>query len=78
MTTDSIWCKPEYQVHCNNGWSGRLSADALGITICMYAYSHCSFIQDEIHARVCDLHYHRLRAYMPGHAEIAAILRAID
>ena len=32
-----------YQVNCVNVFEGTLSADALGITTCLYAYSHLSF-----------------------------------
>ncbi len=32
-------------VSCENGYEGKLSADALGIAACLYAYSHLSFGQ---------------------------------
>lgn len=67
-----------FQVSCDNYWQGQLSADALGIVGCLYAYSHLSFGGPESFARICAGHYHRLRGYMMGHAEMAAILRAID
>ena len=67
-----------YQVSCENGYDGKLSADALGITACLYAYSHLSFSEDEALAEVCAKHYHRLREYMLQHLEASRILGAID
>lgn len=67
-----------YQVSCDNFWSGELSADALGITACLYAYSHLSFLEDLRFARLCADHYHLLRHYMCEHAEASEILGAID
>ena len=32
-----------FHVKCQNMYEGDLSADALGITSCLYAYSHLSF-----------------------------------
>ena len=67
-----------FNVSCENGFEGLLSADALGITVCLYAYSHLSFSGkggfDEIYAR----QYHWLRDYMLEHPEASAILGAID
>lgn len=67
-----------FDLQCDNYWSGELSADALGIVSCLYAYSHLSFGGPEPFARICAEHYHRLRLYMMEHAEVAAILGAID
>ena len=67
-----------FQISCDNCWTGQLSADALGITACLYAYSHCSFSKDETFGRLCAQHYHLLRHYMYEHPEVAAILGAID
>ena len=67
-----------YQVSCINGYEGTLSADALGITACLYAYSHLSFSSNAVFAEMCANHYHWLRAYMLDHDEAAAILAAID
>ena len=54
-STDAV-----FHVTCDNMFEGDLSADALGITACLYAYSHLSF-SDGRFARVCTCHYHRLR-----------------
>jgi hypothetical protein len=67
-----------YQVSCDNYFAGALSAGALGITACLYAFSHCSFSRDEPLGKLCAQHYHWLRAYMYDHPEVAAILGAID
>ena len=66
-----------FEVICDNCHRGMLSADALGITACLYAYSHLSFAGDRA-ARVFARHYHLLRAYMVEHAEVEAILGATD
>lgn len=67
-----------YQVSCENGYEGKLSPDALGITACLYAFSHLSFSSNEAFAEVCANHYHWLRAYMLEHKGSSAILSAID
>ena len=66
-----------YNVKCDNMFEGDLSADALGITACLYAYSHLSFSNGRF-ARVSACHYHRLREYMFEHPEVRAILGATD
>lgn len=67
-----------YAVSCDNYFTGQLSADALGITACLYAYSRCAFSQDERLGRLTANHYHLLRECMFEHPEMAAILGAID
>lgn len=67
----------KFTVSCENGFSGPMSADALGITACLYAYSHLSFGDDEF-AEVCAQQYHWLREYMLEHSEARGILGAID
>jgi hypothetical protein len=66
-----------YAVCCENGFEGKLSGDALGITACLYTYSSLSFGGDGF-ADVCAQHFHWLREYAMQHAEVTAILRAID
>jgi hypothetical protein len=52
-----------------------MSADAAGITACLFALSHLSFqIQHESIAS----HFHTLRDFALDHAEASAILAAID
>lgn len=66
-----------FRVSCENGFEGKLSADALGITACLYAYSHLSF-GGEGFAEMCANHYHLLREYAFAHSECNLIFRAID
>jgi hypothetical protein len=67
-----------FHVSCVNGYEGNLSADALGITVCLYAYSNLSFSGMPDFAEKCTEHYHLLREYMFEHAEVKGILGAID
>ena len=66
-----------FDVSCQNQCRGVLSADALGITSCLYAYSNLSFSLSDI-AREYARHYHLLREYSMGHAEVRQILGATD
>lgn len=68
----------DFAVVCENGFVGTLSPEALGITACLYAYSHLSFSRNEDLAQTCAEHYHLLREYMMDHPEAARILRATD
>ncbi len=72
------YSKADYQVECENGFEGMLTADALGVTACLYAYSHLSFSSNVKLAEMCAGQYHLLRAYMYTHKESASILSAID
>ena len=66
-----------FHVKCQNMYEGDLSADALGITACLYAYSNLSFSLSDI-AREYARHYHLLREYSMEHAEEPSILAATD
>lgn len=66
-----------FDISCENGFEGKLSADALGITACLYAYSHLAFGEGEF-AQTCAQHYHLLRDFMMDHAEVRGILAATD
>ena len=66
-----------FDVSSENGFEGTLSADALGIAACLYAFSTLSFGEDDF-AQICGRHYHLLREYMFEHAEAKSILAAID
>lgn len=68
----------QFQVRCENGFEGELSADALGITVCLYAYSNLSFGGIAGFSETCAEQYHRLREFTLGHPEANAILGAID
>lgn len=76
-----------FTVVCDNGFEGKLSADALGIVSCLYAYSNLSFgdgvssngaTSNGTFAETCADHYHVLREFMFGHAEVRTILRTLD
>jgi hypothetical protein len=66
-----------YEVCCQNGFEGKLSANALGLTAYLYAYSQLSFDQGAF-GDLCATQYHLVREYMFQHPEASAILRAID
>lgn len=66
-----------FSVSCDNGYEGAMTADALGITVCLYAYSHLSFRSDGL-AQTCAEHYHLLREYALEHEEASNIFSAID
>ena len=66
-----------FHVKCQNMFEGDLSADALGITACLYAYSNLSFSLSDI-AREYARHYHLLREYSMEHPEVREILGATD
>jgi hypothetical protein len=67
-----------FQLSCMNGYEGELSADAFGITVCLYAYSHLSFASIQVLAETCIDQFYLLRDYTLEHPEAAAILAAID
>lgn len=66
-----------FTVTSENGFEGTMSGDALGITACLYAYSHLSFTQNSL-GEICAEHYHWLREYALDHKEARAIFAAID
>lgn len=67
----------EFTVSCENGFEGKLSPDAFGVTVCLYAFSELSFRNDRM-AQTCASQYHLLREYAAEHLEALAIYRAID
>jgi hypothetical protein len=67
-----------FQVSSMNGYQGSLSADAFGITACLFAYSNLSFTDDEEFADICIEQFYLLQDYMLEHPEVEKILRAID
>ena len=81
LSNDSFYMAPRsknmFAVTCENGFEGQMSADALGITACLYACSHLSFGDGEF-AQTCARHYHLLRDWAMAHVEARAILRAVD
>lgn len=67
-----------FHVICQNQFEGDLSADALGITACLYAYSNLSFSGPDSFADICFDHYYWLKECMMEHPEVRAILGATD
>lgn len=67
----------QFSVSAENGYEGIMSGDALGITACLYAYSHLSF-GDGAFAETCAEQYHWLREFALDHAEAGSIMQAID
>lgn len=82
LSNGSFYMAPDsetyHPVACQNGYKGILSADALGITACLYAYSHLSFLDNPMLAETCTEQYHLLRNYMLEQTEAEGILEAID
>ena len=66
-----------FSVSCENGFEGKLSADALGITACLYAFSNLSF-GDGVFAETCADQYHLLREFALCHVEAGAIMQVTD
>ncbi len=66
-----------FAVSCENGFEGKLSANAFGLTVTLYAFSHLSFGGGDF-AELCGSQYHLVREYMFQHPEARSILRAID
>ena len=58
-----------------NGFEGEMSADAAGITACLFALSHLSFQTNN--EKIAE-HYHLLRDFALEHEEASVILAAID
>ncbi len=58
-----------------NGFAGRMSADAAGITVCLFAFSHLSF---DYPIELFTQHFHWLRDFAAEHAEARVIFAAID
>lgn len=66
-------------VEAPNQFTGQLSADAAGITACLYVYSEMSFaITNEDMRQTLTNLYHNLREWALDHEESALIFAAID
>ena len=64
------WSNPD------NYSEGEISAEALGIIACLYAFSHMSFRHQDNEA--FGNQYHKLRESIYKHPEASMIFRAID
>jgi hypothetical protein len=58
-----------------NGFEGCMSADASGVAVCLFAFSHMSF---EYATDIFSAHYHQLRDFALEHPEAESIFAAID
>lgn len=67
-----------FPVSSENGFHCSMTADALGITVCLYAYSHLSFMHLGEFSETCSKQYHLLLEYAFDHDEAACILGIID
>ena len=59
----------------SNGFKGRMSADAAGITACLFSFSELSL---EYRAQIFARHFHWLRDFASDHPEAGVIFQAID
>ena len=66
-----------FKIIADNGYVGNMTADALGITACLYAFSNLSFNEGKF-GENCGRHYHWLFDFAMQHPEAAAIRAAID
>ena len=82
LSTGGFYMAPSietrFHMSCPNGNDVELTADALGIVCCLYAYSLLSFDHIPEFSETCAEHYHLLREFMLEHDEAGAMLRAID
>lgn len=82
LSNGGFFMQPEYRYTyhavCNNGFTGNVSEETLGITACLYTYSNLSFSKHTALSRVCANHYHRLREFAIEHPNAQTILRATD
>jgi hypothetical protein len=81
LSNGGFYMAPEndsFPVFSENGWRGSMSADAYGVTTCLFAFSHLSFSQREDLAQLCARHFHLLREFAMDQGEVKAILAAID
>ncbi|MBK6593289.1 MAG: antirestriction protein [Burkholderiales bacterium] len=81
LSNGGLWMNPrtkkKFAVRCQNGFEGTMSAEALGITSCLYSYSLLSF-ETGTFAETMAEHFQWLRAFACSHPDARAILSAID
>lgn len=66
-----------FEITADNGYKGTMSAEALGITACLYAFSNLSIDEGKF-GETCADHYHWLYEFAMQHSEAAATRAAID
>ena len=81
LSNGGFFMSPRYEtvlaVNCSSGSQVNISAEAFGISACLFAFSRLSFGYGTF-AETCGRHYYLLRSYMLEQSEAALILRAID
>jgi len=82
LSNDGFYLAPElpetFSAESENGYQGTVTADALGITACLFAYSHLSFTGPDEFSDTCSRQYHLLLDYAFEHHEAKHILGLID
>lgn len=66
-----------FEIIADNGYQGTMTAEALGITACLYAFSNLSFNEGAF-GENCAQHYHCLLDFAMQHSEARGIRAAID
>jgi hypothetical protein len=79
LSNGGIYMSPPdemYEVRiASNGFQGRMIADAVGVTVCLFTFSQLSF---EYKTGVFARHFHWLRDFALDHPNASLILQAID
>ena len=83
LSNGGFYMAPEtdrvFPVSAANGFEGVMSADAFGITVCLYLFSLASFDRRKPRlAATCAEQFHLLREFALDHPESAAIFGATD
>lgn len=82
LSNGGFYLAPEspesFSVSSENGYQCSMTADALGITACLYAYSHLSFRNLGVFSETCARQYHLLLEYAFDHDQAACILGVIN
>lgn len=81
LSNDGFYMAPNldepFKIIADNGYEGTMTADALGITACLYAFSNLSFNEGGF-GENCARHYHWLLDFAMQQPESGAIRAAID
>ena len=83
LSNGGFYMAPEtdrvFPVSATNGFEGEMSADAFGITVCLYVFSLASCDRRKPRlAGTCAEHFQLLHEFAADHPEAAAILGATD
>lgn len=82
LSNGGFYMAPEMQparLHVEgNGFEDVMSADAVGIVVCLFAFSHGSFSLSGQTGEICARHYAWLREFSLSHRERSLISAAID